>query len=174
MASLDSSTPLDRSGSPSSRPVIGPSTGDPPDEHAPPITTQAITLTEAHVVSWAGLTGDWYPLHMDDVFARTESQFGRRVVHGPLTFALGIGLATQTGVFKDSIVGWLGCNNITALHPVFIGDTVRVTLRLNELRESRSDPSRLVATYLYEITNQDDVIVMSYESVLLLKRTWLE
>lgn len=143
-------------------------------ENESPVTSQAITLTEAHVVSWAGLTGDWYPLHVDDVFARNKSEFGQRVVHGPLTFAIGIGLAAQTGIFKDSIVGWLGCNNIKALYPVFIGDTVRVTLRPNNIRESRSDSSRLVVNYLYEISNQDDVIVMSYESVFLLKKTWLD
>ncbi len=49
-------------------------------------TTAAITMTESHVVTWAGLTMDFYPLHMDKEYA-AKTQFGERLVHGPLIFA---------------------------------------------------------------------------------------
>jgi acyl dehydratase len=54
-------------------------------------TTAAITMTESHVVTWAGLTMDFYPLHMDKEYA-AKTQFGERLVHGPMIFAMSVGL----------------------------------------------------------------------------------
>ena len=53
-------------------------------------------MTETHVVNWAGLTGDFYPLHMDREYA-AKTQFGERLVHGPFIFALAVGLVAQAG-----------------------------------------------------------------------------
>ena len=63
--------------------------------------TAAITLTEAHIVTWAGLTGDFYPLHMDREYA-AKTQFGERLVHGPLIFGLAVGLVSLAGIGGDA------------------------------------------------------------------------
>lgn len=122
--------------------------------------TQGVTVTESHVVSWAALTGDWYPLHMDEEFARKRSTFGKRVAHGPLIFALSIGLMARSGVFGDAIVAWLGCDDLRATEPVFLGDTVRLEATVSDSRRSKSDPSRGVVSLQYRTFNQHDRIVL--------------
>jgi len=61
--------------------------------------TPGITVTEFHVVGWAGLTGDSYPLHMDHEYA-AKTQFGERIAHGPLIFGLAVGLVALSGMAK--------------------------------------------------------------------------
>ena len=85
-------------------------------------------MTETHVVNWAGLTGDFYPLHMDHEYA-AKTQFGERIAHGPMIFALAVGLVAQAGFGEDSVIAWLGVDKMRMHAPVRIGDTVRVTRR---------------------------------------------
>src|SRR5574340_130705 len=82
-----------------------------------------ITVTEAHLVTWAGLTGDIVSLHLDEEYA-SATQFGQRIAHGPFTLAVSLGLLTQTGYFTN-VVAWLGLDEVRALAPVVLGDTVR-------------------------------------------------
>jgi itaconyl-CoA hydratase len=70
------------------------------------IHSPGITVSEAHLVQWAGLTGDWVSLHLDAEYAST-TQFGQRIGHGPLTLSVGLGLLTQTGYFTN-VTAWLG------------------------------------------------------------------
>jgi len=74
-------------------------------------TTQAITVTETHVVNWAGLTMDFYRIHMDKEFA-AQTPFGERLVHGPLIFALAVGLVGISGYGGDSVIAWLGADKM--------------------------------------------------------------
>ena len=85
--------------------------------------TESITVTETHVVGWAGLTGDWVPLHVDAEYAAT-TDFGQRIAHGPLTLALALGLVTRTGIFGMSVLAWLGLDNVRLPRPVLLGDTI--------------------------------------------------
>lgn len=130
------------------------------------VTTQGVTVTESHVVQWAGLTGDWYPLHSDAVFA-ARSSFGQRVAHGPLTFALAVGLMAQTGVYGDGIHGWLGSQSLRAAAAVLIGDTIRVNATVTESRPSKR-PERGVVTLDYVVSNQRDEVVMKFDFSLLM------
>jgi len=88
--------------------------------------TVGVTVTETHLVNWANLTGDWYPLHMDEEFAREHSEFGRRLVHGPFVFALSVGLIEKANVLGHSVIAWLGTDEMRAKLPVFIGDTLMI------------------------------------------------
>ncbi len=85
--------------------------------------TESITVTETHVVTWAGLTGDWVPLHVDAEYA-AASEFGERIAHGPLTLALALGLATRSGIFGDCVLAWLGLDDMRLPLPVRFGDTI--------------------------------------------------
>ena len=85
--------------------------------------TESITVTETHVVNWAGLTGDWVPLHVDAEYA-AATEFGERIAHGPLTLALALGLVTRTGIFGDCVVAWLGLDKVRLPLPVRFGDTI--------------------------------------------------
>jgi acyl dehydratase len=135
------------------------------------VESMAITVTESHVVQWAGLTLDFYPIHVNEEYAKA-SQFGQRLVHGPLTFAMGVGLMYQTGWAKDSVIAWLGADDMQLPRPVFIGDTIRLRAEVVELGET-SKRERGTMRMHYVILNQDDDEVMSYDMRFLMHRKGL-
>lgn len=131
------------------------------------VTTRGVTVTEAHLVSWANLTGDWLPLHMDEEYAKT-TPFGGRLVHGPLTLALALGLSTQAGIFDpESAIAWLGLDEVRATLPVRPGDTVRVDVEIIEARPSHK-PGQGVLRLQYHVRNQRDEQVLSFVNALLI------
>jgi acyl dehydratase len=132
------------------------------------VTSMGITVTEAHVVTWAGLTMDFYPLHMDKEYA-SKTQFKERIVHGPLTFALAVGLMGLTGYAKDSVSAWLGVNNMRIPAPVKIGDTIRLHAEITQMRESKN-PNQGLTVMHYEVVNQRDEPVMTFEMRFLMHR----
>ncbi|MGC8618436.1 MAG: MaoC family dehydratase [Thermoplasmata archaeon] len=87
------------------------------------ITGGKITVTESHVVGFAGLTGDFNPLHTDEEYARTTS-FGGRIAHGLLSLSLALGLVSQ------HIHGYFlyGFDRIRFIKPVKLGESVFSTL----------------------------------------------
>ncbi len=132
------------------------------------VRSAGITVTEAHVVAWAGLTMDFYPLHMDKEYAARTS-FGERVVHGPLTFALAVGLMGLTGYARDAVIAWLGVDDMRLPGPVKIGDTIRLAAEMVELRETKK-PDQGYARMRYEVVNQRDEMVMTFDMKFLMHR----
>ena len=132
------------------------------------VTSMAITVTEAHVVTWAGLTMDFYPLHMDKEYA-ARTPFKERIVHGPLTFAMAVGLMGMTGYAKDSVIAWLGVDNMRIPAPVKIGDTIRLHVEITELRETKN-PDQGFALMRYEVVNQREEPVMTFDMKFLMHR----
>lgn len=128
-------------------------------------TTAAITVTEAHLVAWAGLTMDFYPLHMDKEYA-AKSDFGERLAHGPLIFAMAVGLVGMAGFAGDSAVAWLGANNMKMLGPVKIGDTITVVVEVIDKQPTKK-PERGVQTWRYTVKNQRDEPVMVFDYTLM-------
>ncbi len=126
-----------------------------------------MTMTDAHLIQWAGLTGDTVPLHLDKEYAST-TRFGERIVHGPFTLALTLGLATQTGYFNN-VVAWLGLDGLRALRPVVVGDTVRPEAELIETRPAKN-PDQGIWTFDYTTLNQRGESVMTFRSSLLIRR----
>jgi acyl dehydratase len=126
-------------------------------------TTASITVTEAHVVNWAGLTMDFYPLHMDAEYA-AKTPFGERLVHGPLIFALAVGLVSAAGFGGDAAVAWLGADKIQMLPPVKIGDTITVVVEVID-RKPTSKPEKGVQVWRYTVKNQrgESVMVFDYK-----------
>lgn len=127
--------------------------------------TPAITVTETHVVTWAGLTGDFYPLHMDKEYAG-KTQFGERLAHGPLIFGLAVGLVSLAGFGEDSVIAWLGTDNMRMLLPVKIGDTIRVKVEVKEQSKTKN-PQKGVQLWLYNVLNQRGETVMSFDYKML-------
>jgi acyl dehydratase len=84
--------------------------------------TRGRTITEADVVSFAALTGDWHPQHADAEFA-SESPFGERIAHGLLVLSYSIGLITFD---PDRVVALRRLSDVAFKAPVRFGDTVRV------------------------------------------------
>lgn len=131
------------------------------------IVGPGVTITDGHLVTWAGLTGDWVSLHLDAEYAAT-TPFGQRIVHGPLTLSLGMGLLTQTGVFGN-VHAWLGVDKVLALKPVKIGDTIHPEAVLRTVRATRR-PDVGIWTLDYRVINHDEDVVMTFTSSLLLGR----
>lgn len=126
-----------------------------------------ITVTEAHLVTWAGLTGDIVSLHLDEEYA-SATQFGQRIAHGPFTLAVSLGLLTQTGYFTN-VVAWLGLDEVRALAPVVLGDTVRPEAELVVGRPT-SKPGQGLWTLSYRVLNQRGEVVMTFRSSFLMRR----
>lgn len=128
-----------------------------------------LTMTEAHVVSWAGLTGDFYPIHMDREFA-AQSQFGERLVHGPLIFGAAVGLMALSGWGGDAAIAWLGVDDMRMLRPVKIGDTVRVHVEVRE-QHGTSNPKKGIQVWRYTVRNQrdEDVMVFDYKMMFYMR-----
>ena len=125
------------------------------------------TVTEADIVNFAGLSGDFVELHTNEEFAR-KSPFGRRIAHGALVFSISTGLMTQMNLVNDTVLAFYGLDKLRFTAPVFIGDTVRVVKRVIELREK--DAGRGVVTFETQVLNQSNEPVIVYTDKLLLVR----
>ncbi|MBY4127552.1 hypothetical protein HQO83_04015 [Rhodococcus fascians] len=126
-----------------------------------------VTVTDAHLVTWAGLTGDIVSLHLDEQYA-AGNQFGQRIAHGPFTLALALGLTTQTGYFSN-VVAWLGLDEVRALRPVVIGDTLRPKAELIRARTT-SKEDQGIWTLAYRAVNQRDEDAMTFQSSFMVRR----
>lgn len=131
------------------------------------IESAGMTMTDAHLVQWAGLTGDIVSLHLDESYAAT-TPFGHRIVHGPLTMSLALGLMTQTGYFNN-VVAWLGLDEVRALAPVFIGDTIHARATVEMVRETKKSEQGIWKV-AYAVVNQDGATVMTFTSSFMIKR----
>lgn len=129
--------------------------------------TESITVTETHVVTWAGLTGDWVALHVDAEHAAT-SEFGERIAHGPLTLALALGLGTRSGIFGNSVLAWLGLDDVRLPRPVRFGDTIHAEIVVRTSRPT-SRPGRGVTVLDYDVQNQHGETVMTFGSTFVLR-----
>ncbi|MGA2317188.1 MAG: MaoC/PaaZ C-terminal domain-containing protein [Thermodesulfobacteriota bacterium] len=123
--------------------------------------TSSITVTETHLINWAGLTMDFYPLHMNAVYA-AETVFGERLAHGPLIFALAVGLVYMAGFVGDSVVAWVGLDNMRMVKPVRIGDTITVVVEIID-KQKTSKPERGIQTWKYTVKNQRDETVLFFD-----------
>jgi len=128
---------------------------------------QARTVTEADVVNFAGLSGDYNPLHTDETYGQT-TPFGGRIAHGTLVLAMATGQANQLGVFEGTTIALLQ-QTVKYVGAVKFGDTVHLELRVAEKKET-SKPDRGILTINTAVLNQDDKAVIEGQWVLMLKR----
>ena len=117
------------------------------------------TITEADVATFAGLSGDFNPLHVDETFA-AQGPFGRRVVHGLLVLSIATGLRQQSGVFYGVVRAFAEVKSWRFLKPVFMGDTIMVVTTVVEARPT-SKPGQGIVEQRVDVVNQDADIVQS-------------
>ena len=127
------------------------------------------TITEADVVAFAGLSGDFNPIHTDAEFAG-DTVYGQRVVYGLLGLSIATGLLDRLGVFSGSAIAMLGIQNWTFTAPVFIGDTVHLELTILGVRPSRSKADRGVVERQFELKNQRGEVVQTGRIDVLVRR----
>jgi 3-hydroxybutyryl-CoA dehydratase len=121
------------------------------------ITSVGRTITEADVVAFAALSGDWNPIHTDAEFAATDP-FGQRVAHGLLCMSVASGLANRLGFVEGTALAFREIGDWKFSLPVFFGDTIRLRATVIETKFMRRLGGGLVNLKI-EILNQDDKVV---------------
>lgn len=127
-------------------------------------TTERRTVTEDEMMTFAGVTGDFNAVHTDEEFAREQTPFGRRIVHGPLVLGVSFGLRSVRDDWK--ILALVECNRRFRA-PVFPGDTVHGRYAVEEVRASRSRPGTGLVTLAVEIVNERGEVVQEGTDVLM-------
>lgn len=134
-------------------------------------TSPARTITEADLVMFAGMSGDYNPLHTDEEYSK-GTQFGGRIFHGPGVFAIATGLESRLGIKEGTAIAFLGMtwNLKGAVH---IGDTIHVEQTVASKKASKSKPDRGVVTFDVSVVNQNGEICHDGQWVVMFKRETL-
>ena len=128
--------------------------------------SQARTVTEADVVNFAGLSGDFNPLHTDATFA-AGTPFGERIAHGMLIASMATGMANWTGVFEGTTLALMQ-QLLQYKGAVKFGDTVHLELSVAEKKPTSKD-DRGVVIFDARMVNQDGEIVLDGQWTLLMR-----
>jgi len=118
----------------------------------------ARTVTEADIVNFAGISGDYNAIHTDAEFSKS-TPFGKRVAHGILGLSIASGLAVQTGVMEGTIIAFREIKSWKFIKPIYIGDTIRVILEIKAIKALPRIGGGSVSIQL-DVKNQADDTVM--------------
>ncbi|RXK57978.1 dehydratase [Lacibacter luteus] len=127
--------------------------------------TKGRTITETDIVIHAGQSGDFFPHHMDEEWCKSQP-FKKRIAHGTLIFTVAVGL---TADFVNEVSMTYGYERLRFIKPVFINDTIKVTVTIKELKDHKKPEYGLV-TELVECFNQHNELVMLCEHILMVKK----
>ena len=131
------------------------------------LTSRGRTIGEGDITQFAGLVGDYNPLHVDEEFCRRTTDYGGRIAHGPLSMSVAIGLMSQLNLIDGTALGLLEIG-WTFSAPVRIGDTVRTHVTPLSARPTRA-PGRGVLKLGFDVLNQRDEIVQRGTITLLMR-----
>ena len=129
--------------------------------------TPGRTVTEADVVMFAALSGDYNPVHTDAEYMK-ESIFGERIAHGLLGLSLVGGLKYRTDYAPEADMAFLGLS-WAFRGPIRFGDTIHAILRITAKRET-SKPDRGILVQAIQVLNQQGQVVQEGEFTSMLKR----
>jgi 3-hydroxybutyryl-CoA dehydratase len=129
-------------------------------------TSRGRTITESDIVNFAGLSGDFVELHMNEEYARS-GPFGRRIAHGALIFSISTGLMVNLPGEQEAVVAFYGVDRLRFTAPVFIGDTIHVSRRVIE-KHMKEDGRGVIASEM-TVLNQDAKPVVVYIARLMVK-----
>lgn len=129
-------------------------------------TTGGIMVTESHVLGFAGLTGDFFDLHVDEQFAR-ELGFKGRVAHGLLGLALTDGLKNRAAPRLRAVASLAWSWRFT--RPILIGDRIHAQIEVAAKRETKR-ADRGIVTLAFQVRNQDGEVVQEGTNELMVLR----
>jgi acyl dehydratase len=128
-------------------------------------STKGRTITETDIVIHAGQSGDFFPHHMDEEWCKKQP-FKKRIAHGTLIFPIAIGLTADV---VNEVAMTYGYERLRFIKPVFIGDTIKVSVTIKNKTDHKKPGFGLV-TELVEATNQHQEMVMVCEHILLVNK----
>jgi acyl dehydratase len=120
------------------------------------IATSGRTITEADIVTFAGLSGDYNEIHINAAYAEA-GPFGERVAHGLLILSIASGLAVQTGIIERTVMAFRELDWKFS-RPVMIGDTIRVILEITDTRPMPRLGGGTVSMKLSVLNQRDEVV----------------
>ncbi len=125
------------------------------------LVSPARTITESDIHTFAGLTGDWHPIHTDVETAKM-SPFGQRIAHGMLTLSVGSALIFRLGQYvslPESFIAFYGMDSVRFLNPVFIGDTIHCQVEITAMEEKDGKRGIIVSKNMIKNQRGEDVCV---------------
>jgi oxepin-CoA hydrolase/3-oxo-5,6-dehydrosuberyl-CoA semialdehyde dehydrogenase len=135
------------------------------------LLTHRRTVTEADLVNFGGISGDYFYMHFDDIAAR-ESSFGQRIAHGYFVLSAAAGLFVSPG--EGPVLANYGLDTLRFVKPVAIGDTIRARLTAKRKTDrNKTDAQGIgqgVVTWDVEVSNQHDELVASYDILTLVQK----
>ena len=124
------------------------------------------TITESDIVRFAGLSGDFNQIHTNAAYA-AAGPFQQRVAHGLLVQSMATGLAVQTGFIEGTVLAFRELTTKFSL-PVFIGDTIHVSLEIVEKKAlARLGGGQIVMKF--RVLNEEDKVVQRGSWVMLVQ-----
>ncbi|MBI3742046.1 MAG: MaoC family dehydratase N-terminal domain-containing protein [Chloroflexi bacterium] len=130
------------------------------------VVTQGRTITEADIVNFAGVTGDFNAIHVDAEFSKT-TPFGERIAHGLLGLSVGTGLIMQSGMLDGTVIAFTGLE-WKFKNPIKIGDTIRMIVGVKQTKAMKALGGGIVVVNA-RVLNQRDQVTQEGELTLLIK-----
>lgn len=123
------------------------------------------TVTEADIVNFAGLSADFFPLHVDKEHA-TQTRFGQRIAHGFLVMSMATGMVPAD---PEKVEALYGIDRMKFVRPVFIGDTIHIEMEVIDTKE-RTDNSGVVDFDFTVVNQRGEIVVANLYRLLMRKR----
>ncbi|GGX76439.1 phenylacetic acid degradation bifunctional protein PaaZ [Massilia dura] len=135
------------------------------------LLTHRRTVSEADIVNFGGVSGDYFYMHFDDIAAK-DTQFGKRIAHGYFVLSAAAGLFVSPA--PGPVLANYGLDNLRFITPVGIGDTIRARLTCKrKVDRNRTDDKGVgqgVVAWDVQVTNQNDELVASYDILTLVSK----
>ena len=135
------------------------------------LLTHRRTVSEADIVAFGGISGDYFYMHFDEIAAK-ESAFGKRIAHGYFVLSAAAGLFVSPA--PGPVLANYGLDTLRFIKPVGIGDTIRARLtakrKTDRNRKDANGVGQGVVAWDVEVTNQLDELVASYDILTLVAK----
>jgi oxepin-CoA hydrolase/3-oxo-5,6-dehydrosuberyl-CoA semialdehyde dehydrogenase len=135
------------------------------------LLTHRRTVTEADVVNFGGISGDYFYMHFDEEAAK-NSAFGKRIAHGYFVLSAAAGLFVSPAV--GPVLANYGLDTLRFVKPVGIGDTIQARLtakrKIDRRKRDANGVGQGVVAWDVEVTNQFSEVVASYDILTLVAK----
>jgi len=132
--------------------------------------TVSRSVTEADIVNFCGVSGDFNQLHTDIEFA-SKSAFGQRVAHGICGLAIASGCLNRSGIIEGTTVAFKGIKEWSFRRPIFINDTIYVKIQVKDKVESKKLDRGLVSFWMSVINQREEVVMEGQWDVFMSRKT---